>query len=177
MALAHRAFHGASLALEKEWLPRFDILLVASDDDARQVESISPGARMQVYANAIPSIAQPHCAEQDVIAALQATAKAAVAHNGDEWGKHIADDFMRYQSGHAPVGKAAAIAALDDEKTARAVSEIQAMRLAVYGDGAALIANYVSPDNSRPPYRAASVWAKRNGQWTLVIEVETDSKS
>jgi hypothetical protein len=116
-------------------------------------------------------------AEQDVIAALQATAKAAVAHNGDEWGKHIADDFMRYQSGHAPVGKAAAIAALDEEKTARTVSEIQAMRLAVYGDGAALIANYVSPDNSRPPYRAASVWAKRNGQWQLVIEVETDSKS
>ena len=50
------------------------------------------------------------------------------------------------------------------------------MRLAVYGDGAAMITNYVSPDNSRPPYRAASVWAKRNGQWQLVIDVETDVK-
>ena len=57
------------------------------------------------------------------------------------------------------------------------MSEIQAMRLAVYGDGAAMIASYVSPDNSRPPYRAATVWAKRNGQWQLVIDVETDSKS
>jgi len=116
-------------------------------------------------------------AEQDVIAALQAITKARIAHNADEWGKHIADDFMRYRSGHAPVGKAAAIAALEQEKTGAAVSEIQAMRLAVYGDGAAMIASYVSPDNSRPPYRAATVWAKRNGQWQLVIDVETDSKS
>ena len=116
-------------------------------------------------------------AEQDVITALQAITKARIAHNADEWGKHIADDFVRYQSGHAPVGKAAAIAALEQDKTERTVSEIQAMRLAVYGDGAAMIANYVSPDNSRPPYRAATVWAKRNGQWQLVIDVETDSKS
>jgi hypothetical protein len=116
-------------------------------------------------------------AEQDVITALQAIAKAAVARNADEWGKHIADDFMRYRSGHAPLGKAAAIAVLAHEKSGGTVSEIQSMRLAVYGDGAAMIASYVSPDNSRPPYRAASVWAKRNGQWQLVIDVETDSKS
>jgi hypothetical protein len=115
-------------------------------------------------------------AEQDVITAVQAIAKARITHNGDEWGKHLADDFMRYQSGHAPVGKAAVIAALDHEKAGETVSEIQAMRLAVYGDGAAMIASYVSPDNSRPPYRAATVWAKRNGQWQLVIDVETDSK-
>lgn len=116
-------------------------------------------------------------AEQDVITALQAIAKAALAHNADDWAKHVADDFVRYRSGHAPLGKAAAIAVLEHEKSGGTVSEIQAMRLAVYGDGAAMIASYVSPDNSRPPYRAASVWAKRNGQWQLVIDVETDSKS
>jgi uncharacterized protein DUF4440 len=116
-------------------------------------------------------------AEQDVIAALQAITKARIAHNADEWGKHVADSFMRYRSGYAPVGKAAAIAALEQDKAGAAVSEIQVMRLAVYGDGAAMIAGYVSPDNSRPPYRAATVWAKRNGQWQLVIDVETDSKS
>jgi glycosyltransferase involved in cell wall biosynthesis len=68
MALAHHAFRRASLALEKRWLPRFDTLLVASQNDARQVERISPGARMQVYANAIPSIAQPPIPEREVIA-------------------------------------------------------------------------------------------------------------
>lgn len=118
-------------------------------------------------------------AEQDVVTALQEIARAAVARNADEWSKHIADDFMLYRTGHAPVSKAAAIAAIEREKTSNAVvtvSAIEAMRLAVYGDGAAMIASYVSPDNSRPPYRAASVWAKRNGQWQLVIDAETDVK-
>ncbi|MBI2680630.1 MAG: glycosyltransferase [Candidatus Solibacter usitatus] len=68
MALAHRGFSRACLALEKKWLPRFDCLLAASPDDARRVDAIFPGARMQVYANAIPAIAQPERAEQDVIA-------------------------------------------------------------------------------------------------------------
>jgi hypothetical protein len=115
-------------------------------------------------------------AEQDVIVALQAIAKATVAHNAEEWSKHLADDFVIYRSGHAPVTKADAVAALEQGKAGRTVSEIQSMRLSVYGDGAAMIANYVSPDNSRPPYRAASVWAKRNGQWQLVISAQTDVK-
>jgi glycosyltransferase involved in cell wall biosynthesis len=68
MALAHHAFRRASLVLEKKWLSRFDSLLVPSQNDARLVEAISPGARIQVYANAIPSIAQPDSTEQDVIA-------------------------------------------------------------------------------------------------------------
>jgi Domain of unknown function (DUF4440) len=118
-------------------------------------------------------------AEQEVITALQDVAKAAVAHNAEDWGKHVADDFVLYRSGFAPVPKAANVATIEREKkanTAVTVSEIETMRLAVYGDGAAMIANHVSPDNSRPPYRAASVWAKRNGQWQLVIDVETDVK-
>jgi ketosteroid isomerase-like protein len=118
-------------------------------------------------------------AEQEVIATLQEIAKATVARNADGWAKHIADDFMLYRTGHAPVTKAAALATIEHEKkssTDGTISEVEAMRLAVYGDGAAMIANYVSADNSRPPYRAASVWTKRNGQWQLVIEIETDIK-
>jgi Domain of unknown function (DUF4440) len=118
-------------------------------------------------------------AEQDVITAFQAIEKAAVAHNADEWGKHIADDFVLYRSGYAPVPKSGNIATIEREKTTNAsvtVSEIETMRLSVYGDGAAMIASHVSPDNSRPPFRAASIWAKRNGQWQLVIDVETDVK-
>jgi hypothetical protein len=84
-----------------------------------------------------------------------------------------------YRTDRAPVTKAAAIAAIEHEKSSNvgaSVSAIESMRLSVYGDGAAMIANYASPDKARPPYRAASVWAKRNGQWQLVIEVETDLK-
>jgi hypothetical protein len=119
-------------------------------------------------------------AEQDVITTLQEIEKAAIAHNAGEWGKHFADDFVLYRSGYAPVPKSGTVATIEREKKSNSsvtVSEIEAMQLAVYGDGAAMIANHVSPDNSRPPYRAASVWAKRNGQWQLVIDVETDVKS
>jgi len=118
-------------------------------------------------------------AEQDVVSAFQDIEKAAVAHNADAWGKHIADDFVLYRSGYAPVPKSGNISTIEREKKTSAsvtVSEIETMRLSVYGDGAAMIANHVSPDNSRPPFRAASVWAKRNGQWQLVIDVETDVK-
>ena len=31
-----------------------------------------------------------------------------------------------------------------------------------------MITTHVLPDNSRPPYRAARVWVKRNGQWQMV---------
>jgi hypothetical protein len=118
-------------------------------------------------------------AEQDVVNTFQEIERAAVAHNADEWGKHIADDFALYRSGYAPVPKSGIMATIGREKTSNSsvtVSEIEAMRLSVYGDGAAMIASHVSPDNSRPPYRAASIWAKRNGQWQLMIDVETDVK-
>ena len=55
------------------------------------------------------------------------------------------------------------------------VGEVQSMRLSVYDDGAAMIATRV-PDNSRPPYQAARVWVKRNGQWQMAISVQTDIK-
>jgi hypothetical protein len=48
------------------------------------------------------------------------------------------------------------------------------VRLAVYGDAAAMIATEIVPDNSRPPYRAARVWVRRNGQWLMAISVQTD---
>jgi hypothetical protein len=54
------------------------------------------------------------------------------------------------------------------------VGEIQAVRLSVYGDAAAMIATQMVPDNSRPPYRAARVWVRRNGQWLMTISVQTD---
>jgi hypothetical protein len=54
------------------------------------------------------------------------------------------------------------------------VGEIQAVRLSVYGDAAAMISTQMVPDNSRVPYRAARVWVKRNGQWLLTVSVQTD---
>jgi Domain of unknown function (DUF4440) len=154
-----------------------------------QMPAADPAAGAEIKAAVKPGECKNPCdtipyrvrspAEQDVITTLQEIAKAAVAGNAGEWAKHIADDFVLYRTGHAPVPKSAALAEIENKKASNAgvtQGEIEAMRLAVYGDGAAMIASYASPDNSRPPYRAASIWAKRNGQWQLVIDVETDVK-
>ena len=118
-------------------------------------------------------------AEQDIVNSFQAIEKAAVAHDAAEWSKHIADEFVLYGSGRAPIAKSGRIAAINRQKennTAVTVGEVQAMRLSVYDDGAAMIATHALPDNSRPPYQAARIWVKRNGQWQMAVSVQTDIK-
>jgi len=118
-------------------------------------------------------------AEQDIVNSFQAIEKAAVGHDAAEWSKHIADEFVLYGSGRAPIAKSERIAAINRQKengTAVKVGEVRAMRLSVYDDGAAMIATHAVPDNSRPPYQAARVWVKRNGQWQMAISVQTDVK-
>jgi uncharacterized protein DUF4440 len=119
-------------------------------------------------------------AEQDVVNSFQAIEKAAVGHDADGWSKHIADEFVLYASHRAPAPKSSRVAAIERQKqnnTAVRVGEIETMRLAVYDDGAAMIATHDLPDNSRPPYHAARVWVKRNGQWQVVISVQTEVKA
>jgi hypothetical protein len=116
-------------------------------------------------------------AEQDVLNSFLAIEKASIAHDAQEWSKHVADDFVLYRSGYAPVDKTARIAAIEQQKQAGSpviVGEIQAVRLSVYGDAAAMITTQMVPDNSRPPYRAARLWVRRNGQWLLTLSVQTD---
>ena len=119
-------------------------------------------------------------AEQDVLNSFLAVEKASIAHDAQEWSKHVADEFMLYRSGYAPIDKAARIAAIEQRKrdgSPVTVGEIQAVRLSVYGDAAAMITTQMVPDNSRPPYRAARVWVRRNGQWLMTISVQTDIQS
>ena len=118
-------------------------------------------------------------AEQDIVNSFQAIEKAAIAHDAAEWSKHIADEFVLYGSGRAPIAKSGRIAAINRQKeinSAVKVGEVSAMRLSVYDDGAAMIATHALPDNSRPPYQAARVWVRRNGQWQMAISVQTDIK-
>jgi Domain of unknown function (DUF4440) len=118
-------------------------------------------------------------AEQDVVNAFQATMKAVVADDAGEWGKYVADEFMVYVTGRPPVTRSERMATIERRKgngTAVAVGEVQTMRLAVYGDGALMIASEAAPDETRPPYRAARVWVRRDGQWLMAISVHTDVK-
>ncbi len=118
-------------------------------------------------------------AEQDIINTFQAIMKAIVAHDAGEWRKHVADEFMIYGSARAPMPKSGRIATIERQRESNAaveVGEVHTMRLAVYGDGAVMIATEGVPDGSRPPYRAARVWVKRNGQWQMAISAHTDVK-
>ena len=118
-------------------------------------------------------------AEQDVVNSFQAMEKATVGRDAGEWEKHVADEFVLYGSTRAPVSKSAQTATiqrLKESNTPLHVAEVQAMRLAVYDDSAAMITTQVVPDNSRPPYCAARVWVKRNGQWLMVISVQTSNE-
>jgi hypothetical protein len=113
-------------------------------------------------------------AEQDVINAYQAIVKAIVAHDANEWAKHVADEFVAYASSRAPLARSSRSAAIEDPNRG-GVGEVQTMRLAVYGDGAVMTATESS--DPHPPYRAARVFVKRDGRWLMAATAQTDVKS
>jgi Domain of unknown function (DUF4440) len=159
-----------------------DVMLAAAD--ARRAAPAQPAATAAPYDCKNPCQTIPYRvrspAEQDIVTSFQAIEKAAIGHNADEWSKHVADEFVLNGSGRPPIPKSGRIATINRQKennTPVTVGEVQAMRLAVYDDGAAMIATHVMADNSRPPYQAARVWVKRNGQWQMAISVQTDVKS
>lgn len=118
-------------------------------------------------------------AEQDIINAFQGIEKAVIAHDAGEWGKHVADDFVRYGSGRPPLAKSDRIRLMErqaESDAAATAGEVEAMRLSVYGDGAVMTTTHVLPDNSRLAYRATQVWMRRNGQWLMALSAQTDIK-
>jgi hypothetical protein len=115
-------------------------------------------------------------AEQDIVNMFQAIEKATVARDADEYGKHLADEFVHYESGYPPIPKSERIGRLRDRKAHNipaVMTAIQSMRLWVYGDGAAMTSANGVPDDTEPLSRFARVWVKRNGQWLLAISVDT----
>ena len=67
-ASAYRRFAKVSLELERRWLPRFSLLLAASDQDAARLRDIAPHSRVCVYPNAIPGVPAPNVSQEHVIA-------------------------------------------------------------------------------------------------------------
>ncbi len=65
---AHRAFAAIAARQEREWLPRFDLVLAASEADRRRVLVRAPGTPVEVYENAIPLRTVPPVEEQHCIA-------------------------------------------------------------------------------------------------------------
>lgn len=156
---------------------------IATADAPGAAAAAAPAEKTQTYECQNPCQAIPYRvrsqAEQEIVNTFQAMMKAVVVHDANEWAKHVADEFMVYRSGQAPIPKSGRIAAIERQKEGNAtvtVGEVQTMRISVYGDGALMIATDAVPDNSRPPYRAARVWVRRNGQWLLALSAHTDIK-
>lgn len=63
-----RRFERCLSRLERRWLPAFDLILVASQEDAARVCALAPGVQVSVYPNAIPVAPLPDVAEQEVVA-------------------------------------------------------------------------------------------------------------
>jgi len=66
-AFAHRVFRRACLDLEREWLPRFSALLVASEADAARVRPTAPRVPVLVYPNALPAAPAPSRREEHLV--------------------------------------------------------------------------------------------------------------
>ena len=66
--VGHRLFHRRAEQLEQRLLSQFDLVLAASESDARRVRALSPGARVAVYPNSLPLRDAPEEPEEDVIA-------------------------------------------------------------------------------------------------------------
>jgi glycosyltransferase involved in cell wall biosynthesis len=63
LSAAFQRFAGCYRRLERRWLPSFDLVLVASEDDRRRVDH----PNVHVYPNALPEIPRPASAEADCI--------------------------------------------------------------------------------------------------------------
>jgi Domain of unknown function (DUF4440) len=116
-------------------------------------------------------------AEQDVARTYQTITKAIAAHDAGAWAKHVADEFVSYASSHAPLARGSRIAAIEDRNDDGGVrvGEVKTMRLAVYGDGAVMVAT--ESNGLQPAYRAARVFVKRDGRWLMEAAAQTDLKS
>ena len=61
--IAGKRFAASYARLERSWLPEFDLVLVASEDDRRRVDH----PNVYVFPNALPEFARPDVAESDSI--------------------------------------------------------------------------------------------------------------
>lgn len=67
-SIVHRQFAAQSRELEKNWLHRFDTILIPSHNDAQRLRARYPDLNLVVYPNAVPLVPVPDRKQEDVIA-------------------------------------------------------------------------------------------------------------
>ncbi len=159
----HKSAHNADVFFIDVWVKQkgaWRALLMqdvpTAMDDA-PAATPAPAAEPQPYQCDNPCKTVPYrvrsAAELEVINTFQTIMKAIVAHDASEWAKHVADEFVVYASGRAPIAKSVRIAAIERQKESNVpvrVGAVQTMRLAVYGDGAVMTATDVDEGCAGP---------------------------
>ncbi len=66
-AFGHHIFRQACLDLERDWLPRFSLVLTPSIEDADRARRIAPDTHVSVFPNSIPAVPLPPHGNEEVV--------------------------------------------------------------------------------------------------------------
>ena len=114
-------------------------------------------------------------AERGVIASWQALETAVTNHESQNWGPHVADEFMLVSSGNDhPLDKKDRMAILDKQKaagTSSAPAPLVSARMFDFGDTVVMSSLHQSPGSKAT--RVTRIWIKREGNWKLAYSQQT----
>lgn len=114
-------------------------------------------------------------AERGVIASWQALETAVTNHESQNWGPHVADEFMLVSSGNDhPLDRKDRMAILDEQKatgTSSAPAPLVSARMFDFGDTVVMSALHQSSGGK--PTRVTRIWIKRDGSWKLAYSQQT----
>jgi hypothetical protein len=119
-----------------------------------------------------------NAAERGVIASWQALETAVTHHESQNWGPHVADEFMLVSSGNDhPLDKKNRMDILDKQKkegTSSAPAPLVSARMFDFGDTVVMSSLHQSPGGK--PTHVTRIWINRDGRWQLAYSQQTTVK-
>jgi hypothetical protein len=116
-----------------------------------------------------------NAAERGVIVSWQALETAVTNHESQNWGPHVADEFMLVSSGNDhPLDKKDRMDILDKQKkagTGSGPAPPVSPRMFDFGDTVVMASLHQSPGGK--PTRVTRIWIKRDGTWKLAYSQQT----
>lgn len=116
-----------------------------------------------------------NAAERGVIASWQALETAVTNHESQNWGPHVADEFMLVSSGNDhPLDKKNRMDILDKQKkegTSSAPAPLVSARMFDFGNTVVMSSLHQSPGGK--PTHVTRIWINRDGRWQLAYSQQT----
>ncbi|HEY6935500.1 MAG TPA: nuclear transport factor 2 family protein [Terriglobales bacterium] len=116
-----------------------------------------------------------NAAERGVIASWQALETAVTNHESQNWGPHVADEFMLVSSGNDhPLDKKNRMDILDKQKkegTSSAPAPLVSARMFDFGNTVVMTSLHQAPGGK--PTHVTRIWINREGRWQLAYSLQT----